>query len=62
MRALPHRRLFVAILLAVMLPVWHGAAWAGWRYAEWQMTRDQVIAASGGEAKAYLVANRRAWG
>jgi len=56
------RLLWVLALAVVLLPQLPPAAGAGWRYAEWQMSRDEVIDASGGQAKAYLVANRRAWG
>jgi len=52
-----------AALLVVVLPLaWFGQASAGWRYAEWRMTPDEVIAASDGTAKSHFVANRRAWG
>jgi hypothetical protein len=50
-----------ALLLALCLG-WPGTGLAGWRYAEWGMTKAEVIAASKNAAKPYVVAVRRSWG
>ena len=54
-----YRSLLIALALSLAMAQ---AAQAGWRYAEWGMSKAEVIAASGDKARPYVVANRRSWG
>ena len=56
----PFRLPGLLLLLAVALQ--SGTVEAGWRFAEWGMSRDEVIAASGGEVKPHYETNRESWG
>lgn len=53
--------LLPAVATAACL-LWSRQGLAGWRYADWGMTKAEVIAASENRAKPYVVANRRPWG
>ncbi|WP_416898577.1 MAG: hypothetical protein ACMVY4_02230 [Minwuia sp.] len=43
----------------IFLPL---TAQAGWRFAEWGMSKDELIAASNGEAGPHYEQNRESWG
>ncbi|WP_417518375.1 hypothetical protein [Minwuia sp.] len=47
----------LAILLVLSAPVE-----AGWRFAEWGMSREELIAASDGEVEPHFPQNRESWG
>lgn len=51
----------IALVLAAALCLSDDAA-AGWRYAEWGMSRDEVIAASDGRAHVHHEGFREPWG